>query len=181
MWKVGERKEEMPAPITLPPLDEQQQADLQQRYEKAADTETRTRYQMIMLAQLGHTAPRIAAMVLRSEDTVARVLKRFLSEGLDAVPRRTSPGWGRTITSAWEAELLRVIELDPARRWARKLPTGRAALLADYLGQQTGVTVTRETVRVGLHAHGYGGLATELDVATQSRRESGLSFRKDYG
>jgi len=116
MWREGERKEEMPAPITLPPLDEQQQANLRQCYEKAADTETRTRYQMIVLAQLGHTVPRIAAMVLCSEDTVARILKRFLSGGLDAIPRRASPGRGRTTTSAWEAELLRVIELDPARR-----------------------------------------------------------------
>ena|SRR5437763_13953185 len=91
MWKVGERKEKMPAPITLPPLDEQQQADLQQRYEEAADAETRTRYQMLVLAHLGHTAPHIAGMVLRSEDTVARVLKRFLSGGLDAVPRLPRP------------------------------------------------------------------------------------------
>jgi transposase len=51
--------------------------------------------------------------VLRSEDTVARVLKRFLAAGLDAVPRRTPPGRERRVTAAWEAELLRVIELDP--------------------------------------------------------------------
>jgi hypothetical protein len=125
MWKVGERKEEMPAPITLPPLDEHQRADLQQRYEEAADAETRTRYQMLVLAQMGHTAPHIADMVLRSEDTVARVLKRFLAGGLDAVPRRTSPGRERTITPTWEAELLRVIELDPARRWVKKRRIGR--------------------------------------------------------
>lgn len=71
----------MPAPITLLPLDEQLQAELQQRYEEAEDAETRIRYQMIVLAQLGHTTPRIAGMVLRSEDTVARVLKRFLTGG----------------------------------------------------------------------------------------------------
>jgi uncharacterized membrane protein len=114
MWRVGERNEDMPAPITLPPLDEQQQTDLQQRYEKAADRETRTRYQMIVLAQLGHTATRIAAMVLLSEDTVARVLKRFEdwirflggSHQVGGVPSRRR---GR-------AELLRVIELDHARR-----------------------------------------------------------------
>jgi hypothetical protein len=125
MWEVGERKEEMPAPITLLPLDEQLQAELQQRYEEARDAETRTRYQMIVLAQLGHTAPHIARLVLRSEDTVERVLMRFLTGGLDAVPRRSAPGRARTITSAWEAELVRVIELDPARRSARRRPTGR--------------------------------------------------------
>ena len=144
----------MPAPITLPPGDEHLQVELKQRYEEAADTETRTRYQMIVLAQLGQTAPHIADMVLRSEDTVARVLKRFLAGGLDAVPRRTSPGRERTITPTWEAELLRVIELDP-HEVGQETANWTTELLADYLGQQTGVTVTHETVRVYLHSHGY--------------------------
>jgi hypothetical protein len=77
MWKVGEKKEEVPAPITLPPLDEQLQTELHQRYEEAPDAETRTRYQMIILAQLGQPVSQIARLVLRSEDTVARVLNRF--------------------------------------------------------------------------------------------------------
>jgi transposase len=100
MWKVGERKEEVPAPITLPPVDEQLQVELCQRYEEATDAET------------------------------------------------------RTITSAWEAELLRVIELDP-HEVGQETANWTTKLLADYLGQQTGVTVTHETVRVCLHAHGY--------------------------
>ena len=154
MWEVGERKEAMPAPITLPTLDEQLQAELQQRYEEAEDAETRTRYQMIVLAQLGHTAPRIARMVLRSEDTVARVLKRFLTGGMDAVPRRSAPGRERTVTSAWESELLRVIELDP-HEVGQETANWTTELLADYLGRRTGVTVSLETVRVYLHAHGY--------------------------
>ncbi len=37
----------------------------------------------------------------------------------------------------------------------RRLRTGRAARLAAYLGQQTGIHVTEETVRVYLHAHDY--------------------------
>jgi transposase len=113
MWKGEERKEEVPAPIILPLLDAQLQAELHYRYEKARDAETRTRYHMIVLAQSGLTAPHIARLVLRSEDTVERVLNRFLTGGLDAVPPRSAPGRARTITSAWEAELVRVIELDP--------------------------------------------------------------------
>jgi transposase len=54
----------------------------------------------------------IAQIVLRSPDTVVRVLKRFLVGGLDAVPRQAAPGRARRIPVAWEAELLRVIELD---------------------------------------------------------------------
>ena len=154
MWKIGERKKEVPAPITLPPLDEQLQAELHHRYEEARDAETRTRYQMIVLAQSGHTAPHIAHLVLRSEDTVERVLKRFLTAGLDAVPRRSAPGRARTVTLAWEAELVRVIELDP-HEVSQDTANWTTELLADYLSRQTGVTVSLETVRVYLHAHGY--------------------------
>jgi transposase len=151
MWKKEERKEEVPAPITLPPLDEELQAELYQRYEEAADAETRTRYQMIVLAQSGHRTPYIACLVLRSEDTVERVLKRFLTRGLDGVPRRSAPGRERTVTSAWEAELLRVIELDP-HEVGQETANWTTELLANYLGRHTGVTVSLETVRVYLHA-----------------------------
>ena len=65
--------------------------ELRRRYEETADAETRTRYQMLLLSLRGQTSSQIAHMVLRSQDTVVRVLKRFFTGGLDAVPRRTSP------------------------------------------------------------------------------------------
>ena len=107
------KEEEMTTPITLPHLDEPTLTALRRRYEETTDAETRTRYQMLLLSLRGQTSSQIAQMVLRSQDTVVRVLKRFLMGGLDAVPRRTAPGRVRTVTAAWEAELLRVIELDP--------------------------------------------------------------------
>jgi transposase len=152
--KREEKEKGMTAAITLPPLDAEMQAELRRRYEETDHAETRTRYQMVLLAQRGQTAPQIARLVLRSEDTVERVLKRFLAGGPDAVPRRTSPGRGRTVTAAWEAELLRVIELDP-HEVGQETANWTTELLAEYLGQQTGIQVSEETVRVYLHAHGY--------------------------
>src|SRR6266516_7839133 len=113
MWKIEEKEERMTAPITLPPVDPATLAELHRRYEDTPNVESRTRYQMILLAQQDYKVTQIARIVLRSEDTVARVLKRFLAGGLDAVPRRMPPGRERRITAEWEAELLRVIELDP--------------------------------------------------------------------
>src|SRR5512135_188099 len=144
----------MTAPITLSPLDPETLAELRRRYEETSQVENRTRYQMILLALQGDKVPQIARIVLRSEDTVARVLNRFLAAGLDAVPRRKPPGRERRVTAAWEAELLRVIELDPhevgvsSANWSTEV-------LAAYLGQHTGIHVTEETVRVYLHTHGY--------------------------
>jgi hypothetical protein len=91
---------EMTAPITLPSLDEPTLAELRRRYEATPDAETRTRYQMLLLSLRGQTSSQIAHTVLRSQDTVMRVLKRFLTGGLDAVPRRTAPGRERRVTAA---------------------------------------------------------------------------------
>src|SRR6266699_2082753 len=99
--RLKRRKERMTAPITLPPLDTATFAELRRRYEDTPNVESRTRYQMLLLAQQDYKVPQIARIVLRSEDTVARVLKRFLAGGLDAVPRRTPPGGERRVTAAW--------------------------------------------------------------------------------
>jgi transposase len=144
----------MTAPITLPPMDTGTLTELHRRYEESPDAETRTRYQMLLLALRGQTSSQIASLVLRSQDTVARVLKRYLTGGLDAVPRRSAPGRARTVTAAWEAELLRVIELDP-HEVGQDTANWTTERLADYLGQHTGIQVTEETVRVYLHAHDY--------------------------
>jgi transposase len=154
--KVEDRRkeEEMTTPISLPQLDEPTLTELRRRYKETSDAETRTRYQMLLLSLRGQTSSQIAQMVLRSQDTVVRVLKRFLTGGLDAVPRRTAPGRERTVTAAWEAELLRVIEWDP-HEVGQDTANWTTERLANYLGQQTAVQVTEETVRVYLHAHDY--------------------------
>src|SRR5258708_36938590 len=91
--KVEDRRkeEEMTAPITLPPMDELTLTELRRRYEESTDAETRTRYQMLLLSLRGQTSSQIAQHVLSSQDTVGRVLKRFLTGGLDAVPRAPAP------------------------------------------------------------------------------------------
>jgi transposase len=135
-------------------LDEQTLTNLRRRYHETSDAETRTRYQILLFSAQGQNSTQIARHVLRSQDTIVRVLKRFLTGGLDAVLRRTSPGRARAVTKPWEAELLRVVEMDPhdvgqdTANWT----TGR---LAEYLDKQTGIHVTGETVRVYLHAHDY--------------------------
>lgn len=65
----------------------------------------------------------------------------------------TSPGRGRSVTAAWVAELMRVIELDPhevgvsSANWTTEP-------LAAYLSQHTLIAVGLETIRVYLHAYG---------------------------
>src|SRR2546430_11955979 len=145
----------MTAPITLASLEKPTLTALRRRYEETSDAETRTRYQMLLLSLRGQTSSQIAQMVLRSQDTVVRVLKRFLTGGLDAVPRRTAPGRERTVTAAWEARLLRVIELDP-HEVGQDTANWTTERLADYVRPQKGVEGTEGTVRVDIPGHDYG-------------------------
>lgn len=167
----------MPAPITLLSIDAQLQAKLHQRYEETTDAETRTRYQMIVLAQQGHRVPQIARMVLRSEDTVARVLKRFGAVGLDAIPRRTSPGRERSVTAA------RARRVDPGHRSGSSRGQSANRQLDDRVAGQVPGSVDRD------YRHPRDGArvlacpwvclqATDVDLATQSRRESRLRGKR---
>ncbi len=143
----------MPRPLAFSPLDEPTLAELTCRFNQTHDAETRLRFQMVLLAHRGLTPYQMAPVVLRSHDTVTRVLHRFLQGGCAAVPRRKAPGPTRQVTPAWEAELLRVIDLDPH---SLGVPTANwtTQLLAQYLTQKTGVAVGLETVRTALHALG---------------------------
>ena len=135
-------------------LDDRQRVEVERRYAAARDAETRTRYQMILLAADGKPAPQIGWLVRRSEDTVRRVLRRFLHDGLDAVPRRRSPGRPIGVPAAWEAELRRVIDLDP-RSVGVPSAVWTTRLLSAYLEKLTGHHAAIETVRIHLHRAGY--------------------------
>ena len=143
----------MPPPVRVR-LDQQAQAELDQRYRTTHDAETRTRYQMVLLSAQGHSAPQIATLTRRSADTVRRVLRRYVAGGPDAVPHRPHPGQPPHYPPAWERELVRVAELDPhevgvdSALWSCRL-------LADYLAAQTGHRAGIDTVRVALHRAGY--------------------------
>ena len=123
-------------------------------FEAARDAETRLRYQMVLLAGDGRTAPHMAPLGPRSEATVHRVLPRYRDGGGAAVPPRAPAGSHPAVPPAWEAELRRVIELDPhevgvpSSLWT----TG---LLATYLAARTGHAASDETVRRYLHRFDY--------------------------
>jgi transposase len=138
----------------MPPLTETQLAELRQRYNTTTDANLRLRYQMVLLAAQGRSVADIAAIVLRSRDTVERVLTRFRHGGIPAIPPRKAPGMTPKVTPAWKAELLRVIDLDPHTVGIRSA-NWTTGLLATYLATTLHILVTAETVRLYLRAAGY--------------------------
>lgn len=145
----------MPRPLVLAPLAAEVRTDLLDRFNTAADPETRTRYQMVLLAtdrQL--STPEIASLVFRSHDTVWRVLRRFQEQGLAAVPRRHGGGPAPTLTKDAEDALLRVIEDDP-HSYGIASANWTTSSLATYLAQTMEIAVSPETVRLALHRRDY--------------------------
>jgi len=141
--------------MTLPPLSAEDHAALLAHYNTTSDPESRTRYQMVLLADERDLTPRqIAPLVQRSHDVVLRVLQRYQTGGLAAVSRKKGPGPTAKVTPAWEAELAPVVEDDP-RAHGVDSANWTTQLLADYLAQKTGLAVHQETVRRYLHRLGY--------------------------
>jgi transposase len=143
----------VPTRSTIPPLAPERLAELGAVFNATDDAETRLRYQMVLLAHQGMTVAEIARRTLRQPWVVQRALRRFRRGGLAMVPYRVAPGMPPTVTGAWRAELVRVVELSPrAVGVARAIWT--TGLLAGYLARATGVAVSLETVRRRLHAAG---------------------------
>ena len=65
----------MPAALRLH-LTDDERAEVAQCFETTREAETRLRYQMVLLAADGHSAPQIAPVVRRSAATVERVVHR---------------------------------------------------------------------------------------------------------
>ncbi len=140
-----------PLRIEVSPAD---RAAVRVAFDTTGDADTRLRYQMVLLAAEGWTAPQIASIVQRSDMTVQRVLHRYQDGGLAAVPYRPIPGAAPAVTPAWGAELRRVIDLDPHEVGVAS-PLWTTDLLATYLAQQTGHVASAETVRRALHRFDY--------------------------
>ena len=143
----------MPAPLRLT-LDDAARAELEGRYHATGDAETRTRYQMLLLLAEGRTPAEVGTLVRRGPATVRRVLRRYRAEGSDGVPPRPRPGQPPRFPPAWEAELARVVELDP-RTVGVPSAVWTTRRLADYLAGATGHRAVIETVRLALHRLGF--------------------------
>jgi transposase len=143
----------MPAAVRIT-VPNAERVALEEQFEQTTDADTRLRSQMVLLAADGYTAPQIAPLVRRTVATVQRVLRRYRAEGVGGVPYRVRPGRPPEVPAAWEAELRRVIEVDP-HTVGVKSATWTTTLLAHYLAQATGHQTGIETVRRHLHAAGY--------------------------
>jgi transposase len=142
----------MRPPIRLRKLNKKELAELDELYRQTKDVRVRTRAQMILLAaEQQLTAPQIAKIVRKDDQTVRNWLKRYNAErinGLFDAPRAGTPA---KVTPEYQEQLISAVRRRPR---SLDLPYSLWTLerLADYMAEQTGIRVTAETVRAHLRA-----------------------------
>lgn len=111
------------------------------------------RCQAILLSAKGETISTIAALMGVDTSTIGRWVDRFEAGGIGALV--TEPSSGRPVCWDETYELLLVETMRHDPRWyGWEHSTWTCSLLAAYLAEQTGISLSAERVRVLLHQHG---------------------------
>jgi transposase len=139
------------APLLAPP---EQQA-LEHDYHYGKTRFVRRGSQIVLLARQLSSQAAIACVVGCSVDTVRRTLQRYRHRGRAALHGPVRLRHSRTRrTVGWQQALAGAMARGPAACGIER-PTWTAPLLAAYLAEQTGLTVSERTVRRGLRSLGY--------------------------
>ena len=133
--------------VQVPPLTEEQLAQLEELYQKTDKPRYRTRAQMVLLsAENSLKAEEIAGIVRESHITVLRWLKRYLAEGVEGLKDAPRPGRSVIVTDEYRQRLLETVRKRP-RSLGLEYSLWSLQRLADYLAEETGLRVSTETVR----------------------------------
>jgi transposase len=138
-----------------PRLSAEERAVLEYDYRYGSDRLVRHRSHIVLLATELETQIEVAQVVRCSPDVVRRTLALYRDGGRMALRRRQSQKVrAAQRTLSWQKVLADAMEHGPEACGVPR-PTWTAPLLADYLAEKTGVTVSERTVRRGLESLGY--------------------------
>lgn len=111
------------------------------------------RCEAILLSAAGQTVPAIARLLGVDASTIHRWLDRFEAGGIGALVTVWSEGRPVRWDESYEVLLVETVRHHP-RWYGLEQSTWTCSLLAGYLAQQTGITLSSERVRVLVHQHG---------------------------
>jgi transposase len=143
----------MRPPIQVRPISVDEKNELETLYRQTKDVRIRERTQIILLAaEQGMTAPEICQIVRRNDQTVRTWIKRFNAEGIPGLYDAPRPGAPRVVTPEYCERLLVVVRQRP-RSLERPYSMWTLERLADFMAEETGIRVSKVTVRRILLEH----------------------------
>ena len=138
-----------------PLLSDEERAVLESDYRHGPDRLVRQRSHIVLLSTELETQIEVARVVHCSPDAVRKTLSLYRLGGRSALRRRRprAPHAAKR-TLAWQKALAEAMEQGPEACGVPR-PTWTAPLLASYLTEKTGASVSERTVRRGLESLGY--------------------------
>lgn len=127
---------------------------LEQLYRQTKDVRMRTRAQIILLnGEQDFVAGAIAPIVRMNEVSVQRILHRYHSKGIKGLHDEPRSGRPPKITAAYLEKLIATVRRRP-RALGLDFSIWTLDYLRDYVAEQTGVLLSRETIRRHLKKQG---------------------------
>lgn len=156
--------------IKLPPQSAEQVHALDDLYRTTKEVRIRLRVQIILLAvEQKMTAPPIATIVRKDEQTVRRWLKRYQSEGIEGLKDAPRPGGQWTVTPQYLETLVASVRRRP-RSLGQPYSMWTCQRLADHLAEETGLRLSDESVRRYLAAEDIVLSRPDPEYVVQKRR-----------
>lgn len=135
------------------PLAAEERDTLTATYRTSPDPTLVRRCHAVLLSADGKPIPEIAQILRADSSVVHRWLDRFEDGGVDALRTTWSDGRAPRWDETYEVLLVETVRHDP-RWYGLEQSVWTCSLLAGYLADQTGITLSAERVRVLLHQHG---------------------------
>ena len=144
----------MKPPILVRDIPSAEMTELETLYRQTKDVRIRERTQIILLAaEQEMTAPEIAKIVRRNDQTVRTWIKRFNAEGIAGLYDAPRPGAPPKVTPEYEERLLIVVRQRP-RALDQPYSMWTLQRLADFMAEETGLRLSAVTVSRVLADHG---------------------------
>jgi transposase len=129
-------------------------AEARTLYHTTKDVRIRTRAQIILLAFDGLSAPKIAKIVDMSGEGVRFYIRRYHDEGIRGLFDKERSGRPRIATPDYIEAAMSALRRRP-RAFGLPFSVWTLERLLEYLTEKTGITVSDETLRTHLAAHGF--------------------------
>lgn len=143
----------MRPPIQVRPISVDEKIELETLYRQTKDVRIRERTQIVLLAaEQELTAPEICRIVRRNDQTVRSWIKRFNAEGIPGLYDAPRSGAPPIVTPEYCERLLIVVRQRP-RSLDRPYSMWTLERLADFMAEETGIRVSKITVRRILLEH----------------------------
>jgi transposase len=144
----------MRPPIGVREVASAEQKALETLYHETKDVRIRQRVQIILLAsEHKMIAPQIASIVRTNDQTVRTWIKRFNAEGIAGLYDHPRSGAPAKVTAAYRQRLVELVRRRP-RAVEQPYSLWTLQRLADFLGEESGIRVSKVTVAQILADHG---------------------------